>query len=637
MTRSRRPWGGVRCGTVAVGAWFLSAEPARAATTGEPPGTEVPQHDSFSGWEKVEQPCALLLRKSLPSMGERARLSVVVPHARDPRGRKELAHLVEHLDLDRGGDRERVELAAQGVELNGQTHTTFTTYYVEGPSPAMPRAAEVLLQRVFAPSETTEAEVAAQLAPLRVEKELPPPAWWTAFGYGSATTRSLEAITPSDVDRFRRKWNRPSSAIFLVVGDVDAVPASVFEGLGDHDCSAPQQTARAEEPADPRPHRTRVEDRVTSEVQVEWQVERPDDRDLALMRLTTWILVERLTTELRYRQHLAYTPMPYSSFTGGRGHFGVKVEVEGDALGLAQEVVRQEVRRLSSVDTLSEADWEVDRAMALTQLTWPRDAKEVVAEVQQPALLRRAIDPVVPVVAAVDRAAFTEWVADATRPERATWTLTRGVPDLGVLDVASYVGCLVGLFGLGQLLLRLRRRQRPGAVRCIWPLERPIGGWGVLATAAAPFAVLAPFAAGAQDAIRQAALDTTVDLFALMALMNGVPAATTAALACVATLLPRDVLEGEGQVVLRTFGAYRWAFTREEVVEVRRERLVDLALRGKWRFRVVPWPAPWRTGTSLHFADGGVVLLHGASVELAFRAAGSAPGADGPPRDRRPW
>ncbi len=591
--------------------------------------------DPFSGWLEQEPPCAArLLRRPMPSMGDRARFSVLLAHARDPRGLKGLAHLVEHLDLARGDDGERVALASAGVTLDAETDPTVTTYWVEGPSRAMPEAAAALLTRVFSASATTDAEVAAEREPLRVEKGLPRalPGWWSVdavprapWGGTYELAQSLEAITASDVDRFRRTWNRPALATFVVVGDVEAVPASVFEGAVDGDCGALPTDERTVAPPNPGV-RFEVRDDATSEVRVAWWVDQPDERDLALVRMFSWILSQRLDTELRHRRRVAYGCEPFVTPTDGRVSFGIEVEVGDAAVEQTRAVIEREVARLGSAVLLTEDEWEVDRAVALRLLTRPRTPAQVVEEVRPVVLARRgmrpAVPPVAPVAAGVDRAEFAAWAARATGPKRATWVVTRGFAGLRALDATGYALGSVALIGLGQLLLRRRAAAGTGSVT---PIARPLDGGLVLAFLVAGIAGIAgPWLVALEGLLVRTAEGSGVGVVGQVAAANAVPTAVTAVVATAASLVPRDLSIADDRVVVRTFGAARWAVPARDVIAVRRERLVDLLRRGAVRFRAVPWPAPWSPGVSLQLRDGGVLLVHGPDA-ARFDGLGAPP------------
>ncbi len=603
-------------------------------------GDGAPDHpdlanDPFTGWQEAQLPsCGWLLRKEMPSMGDWARLVVIIPRGDDPHRPPGLAHLVEHLDLARGDERERAELEARGVELNGETFPTFTTYYVEAPSSAMPEAAQALLGRVFGSSPTTEAQVDVEREPLRVEKGLPTlaPGWWTwdavpRFVYGEdfELARSWQTLSASEVDDFRRQWNVPRQATFLVVGDLEAVPVSVFDDLAAADCDSPMEAT------DPLLHKSRsplvqyaFDDGGKDELRVTWHVERPDHRDYALSRLAAWILALRLQTELRDRRHVVYTALPFTDLDRGGLEFGVRVRIDDDHREESWAVVQQEVARLASADLLPEDEWQVDRAGAVGRMTRPTTASRVVAAVQEVAQRRGArplIPPAAPLAAAVDHGEFTAWFAHATRNEQTSWKVTRGVPRFREWVAGTLLAGSAALVGLGQLALR---RRTPGTVRGVRWLGRPLGGWVALAAVAVLAGVAWPWLDDLDDRLWRTARDTGVGPVAFLALVNGPRAALTAAAVCLASLLPRDLLEGDGHLVVRTFGAHRWSFAAGDVVEVRRERLVDLLRRGRFRFRVVPWPSPWSVGTSVVVRDGGVVLLHGDAVERAVTEAVAA-------------
>lgn len=155
-------------------------------------------------------------------------------------GKTGLAHLFEHLMFN---ETRRIPyghfdflIESAGGESNASTWTDWTQYHAELPASELPMIAEIEAQRMGelvlrAPQVSSEKEVVANERRQRVDDDVEGlagemlyatafrkhPYHWPTIGW----MQDIEGFTPTDCERFYRRYYAPNNATIVIVGDVD--------------------------------------------------------------------------------------------------------------------------------------------------------------------------------------------------------------------------------------------------------------------------------------------------------------------------------------------------------------------------------------------------------------------------------
>ena len=592
---------------------WLATDPARAQRVPELP-------NGFADFRTVRLANGLTVWHRHVPGAPTVSLSVAVPYGsdRDPVGREELAHVLEHAVFgDRGGrtqDELRREVEDRGGMFNASTSPDRGFYWV-----SIPREHGLFaldwLYGVLAPRAFT-AEVAARsresvaleigLGPRdllgRVRDRfiappalLPPGFWEREFARAVPEYRrgdrwtALQAITATDLEQFQRTYYVPSRMVLLLVGDVDSI------ALGRR-----LETTFGMLPAwpVPPPAHTGIPRRGTFQ-RFLWQL-RPDaaydlrfrfatldGADHLRMLFAERLLERRLMRRLRWGPRAAsYGVSTMLVQRGDVGFLQLRAEVRAAELGYARGVIEDELLRLRQ-GRYPPGEFEEDRTAIVRAVRQEALSPPTLRAWAAGALYRVEQHPDMPDIparfAALEPAELSAFASRTLGADALLRTVTRPIP-LGQLGLLA-----LGLLALAAgVALARRLLLRPAPMETLRYVARLRGPLALRVAGGAALALLLLLVARLLAAAAHHVLDPWIlalDSFPAQAAAFLFAIAAAALLASGAlALVPHKVLVFEHELRLK-FRAYRSLCWRAaDLADVRPARFHDVFLSARaWR------------------------------------------------------
>ena len=338
--------------------------------------------------------------KRMPGQSNAAiSVAVQVGSDRDPIGKEQLAHFLEHMQFSDHMGLSTQEIKKQiedrGSVWNGYTGPDRTFYFVHIKKEHALFALD-WLYRITSPHEMKPDVVERELHPVEVEvgakpREVmdwlfalylnpvylrPPGLWMREFNLAAAERRdfylyrSLHSITPADLKEFYNRHYSPSRMTVTVIGDVDR--DAVFE-LVDKTFSTLRQVQQP-----PPPATARDAGRSRSTFSWGYYSDIYYDRNIRFANLTaadnvmlsfvTRFLNKRLNDRLRFGERKAVYGM--SVFLVRRGpaaYFSIAGWIRPTEFKFATEVIDEELEALRK-GSLADAEFERERSVLIQQL-----------------------------------------------------------------------------------------------------------------------------------------------------------------------------------------------------------------------------------------------------------------------------
>ena len=547
-------------------------------------------------------------------------LSLAVPYGsdRDPVGREELAHVLEHaLFGDRAGrtqDALRREVEERGGTFNASTSPDRTFFWV---SIAREHGLFALdwLYDVLAPRSFDEAAVARSRQAVALEIGLGPrdllgaardrfvlapvllPArfWEREFGMRPPEYRrtdrwaALQSIDARDLEGFHQTYYVPARMVLVLIGDLDSAAVArrletTFGRLPAWPVPAPAANGR---PRTVAAQRFLWQLRPDAVYDLRFRLAALDGADHLRMIFVERLLARRLMRRLRWGARPASYDVSTSLLQRGDvGFLQLKATTRPSDLEYARGVIEDEVLRLRQ-GRYPPGEFEEDRRAI---------ARQVALEGLSPAALRawtanafyrveqhRDLPDLPARFAALEPAELSGFASRLLGPDRVLRTVTRPVP----LGAGGLLG--LGLLALGIGVATARRLLlRPAPMPELRYVARLRGPLALRLAAGTALAGILLVVGRLVTAAAHHGLDPhllAVDSFPIqaVALLLAIAAATLLAAGAL-SLVPHKLLVFENELRLK-FRAYRSrAWPADELVEVRAASFADVFRRARaWR------------------------------------------------------
>lgn len=362
--------------TVTLTTALLLVPPAPAVAQA---GDEPLPPNPFSVFESVRLPNGLRVFYGHLSGATIASMAVVVPYGgdRDPPGREQTAHFLEHVLLsDRAGRTEAQlarDLAARGGTFTGVTGPDYTAYSVSLPTEHAAVGVQ-WLHDVIAPRPLPDSLIDANREPVAAElrarhrwlfpdpaallpgnRRLRPPGFWQReFGHAAQEERtgsplaSLAKITPSDVRAFYDAHYGPSVMTLIIVSgrplaELEPVLVETFATL-------PWRPTPGSPPLAVRSQETRRfawRPGPGTRLTLRYRVTYLNGLDHLRLIFLEDLLRERLTQRLRTGSaKTAYGVQTGTEIRGAAAYFGLTIDMDPRHEATVRAAIDQELDRL---------------------------------------------------------------------------------------------------------------------------------------------------------------------------------------------------------------------------------------------------------------------------------------------------
>lgn len=586
--------------------------------------------DPFSGIVRQQLANGLTVWvRPLPGAGNIS-ISLAVPSGsdRDPPGREELAHVVEHalFSARDGRSQEQItrDIGDRGGSFNASTSPDRTILWVSVAREHGPFALEWLYDRVkprewdesIMPGVRDAVMLELRLGPRSLLEQLRdgyllnprllPPGFWTReFGLHPPEYRradvfaSVQRTTAADVEAFYRLHYQPPRMTLLVAGDVD--PERVFQSV---ESTFGQLIVWPERPAplaaDVRRSATRryfwnLRDDVA--YGLSFRIDSLGADDHVRLLFAQQLLERRLTRRLRFGAQPAVYGI--SSALVQRGDIALlrfDARIRPDAWDDARGIIEDEVQRLRH-GRYPPGEFEQDRAALDSRLRLNNGSPGALRGWHSSTFYRADLHPVPPPLgqrfAAMTPAELATFARARLGPTQEILSIERPLPlRQGAALALPLLALLLGVAAARRAFVRpieLARLRYVARLRAPLALRVP----ATLLFVAALLFALRLFAAGAHHVA--AALLWSQDSFILQAtsFVIALALATFLVLAALA-LLPRKLLVLDHEARIKYWAYRSTVIDPDDIVELRLAHFGD-AFRHRRAWRTVPLAFGWRT------------------------------------------